>query len=63
MMRLYLLAVLMFIGPLGEAFAPYKPDVPRAMLGTSGGVGGLLSAALVLAGVMELIDRARARRR
>jgi hypothetical protein len=51
----------MFIGPLEEAFAPYEPDVPSALFVTSGVVGGLLSAALVLAGVMELIARAQAK--
>jgi hypothetical protein len=61
--RVLPLAVLMLIGPPKEAFAPYKPDVPSALFVTSGVVGGLLSAALVLAGVMELIARARARRR
>ena len=53
------MAVFTFIGSLGEAFAPYTPDVPRAVLVTSGVVGGLLSVALLLSGVMELIDRAR----
>ncbi len=51
------MAVFTFIGSLGEAFAPYTPDVPRAVLVTSGVVGGLLSVALLLSGVMELIDR------
>jgi hypothetical protein len=38
--------VLTFIGSLGEAFAPSTPDVPRAVLVTSGVVGGILSVAL-----------------
>jgi hypothetical protein len=60
---LCLLAVLTSIGSFGEAFAPATPDVPRAVLVVSGVVGVLLSAALLLAGVTELIDRSRARRR
>ena len=54
------LAVLTFIGSLGEAFAPSTPDVPRAVLVASGVVGGLLSAALLLFGTVELVDRAQA---
>lgn len=56
---LCLLAVLMFIGALGEAFAPPTPDVPKAVLVTSGVV---LSVALLVSGIAELVDRARMRR-
>ena len=59
---LCLLAVLTFVGTLGEALAPSTPDVPRALLIASGVVGGLLYAALLLSGVAELSDRRRARR-
>ena len=62
MVGLCLLAVLTFVGSLGEAFAPSTPDVPRAVLITSGVVGGLLSVALLLSGVAELSDRRRTRR-
>jgi hypothetical protein len=56
---LCVLAVLTFIGSLGEAFETYTPGVPRAVLVISGVAGALLSVALLLSGVMELIDRAR----
>jgi hypothetical protein len=59
---LCLVAVLTFIGSLGEALAPPTPYVPRAVLLVSGVVGGLLSVALLLLGVAELIYRARMRR-
>lgn len=59
---LCLLAVLMFIGSLGEAFAPHTPAVPRLALVISGVVGVVLSVALLGSGVMELIDRGRAGR-
>jgi len=60
---LCLLAVLTFVGSLGEALAPSTPDVPRAVLITSGVVGGLLSALLLLSGVAALSDRRRRARR
>ena len=59
MVGLCVLAVLTFIGSLGKAFEPYTPGVPRAVLVISGAAGALLSVALLLSGVMELIDRAR----
>ncbi len=60
---LCLLAVLTFVGSLGEAFAPSTPDVPRTALIASGVVGVLLCPALLLSGVAELVDRARSGRR
>ena len=59
---LCLLAVLFFIGGIGEVFAAETPHVPRAVLVTSGVVYVLLAVLLLLAGVAELIDRIRARR-
>ncbi len=59
---LCLLAVLMFIGSIGEAFAPHTPDVTRATLVISSVVGVVLSVALLVSGLMELIDRLRAGR-
>lgn len=56
---LCLLAVLMFIASLGEAFAPPTPYVPRAVLVTSGVVGALLAVTLLLSGIIELVDRRR----
>jgi len=53
---------LFIFGGLGEAFAPSTPYVPRAVLIAAGVVYGGLGLALLLAGVAELIDRARARR-
>ncbi len=58
-----LMAVATLIGSLGEALAPSTPDVPRAALVASGVVGVVLCPALLLSGIAELTDRARARRR
>ena len=59
---LCLLAVVTFIGSMGEAFAPATPDVPRAVLVASGILGIILCPLLLLTAIMELVDRARARR-
>ena len=59
---LCLLAVVTFIGSMGEAFAPATPDVPRAVLVVSGILGIILCPLLLLTAIMELVDRARARR-
>jgi len=60
---LRLLAVITFVGSLGEAFAPSTPDVPRAALGASGVVGVVLCPTLLLSGIAEPTDRARVGRR
>ena len=59
---LCLLGALFIFGGLGEAFAPYTPYVPRAVLIAAGVVYGGLGLALVLSGIADLIDRVRARR-
>ena len=59
---LCLLGALFIFGGLGEAFAPSTPYVPRAVLIAAGVVYGGLGLALVLSGIADLIDRARARR-
>lgn len=56
---LCLLAVLFFIGGMGEAFAPPTPHVPRAVLLASGAAYALLAAALLFSGTAELVDRWR----
>ena len=58
---LSLLGALFIFGGLGEAFAPPTPFVPRAVLVAAGVVYGGLGLALVLSGIADLIDRARAR--
>jgi hypothetical protein len=58
-MALCLLGALFVFGGLGEAFAPY---VPRAVLVTAGVVYGGQGLALMLSGILDLIDRVRARR-
>ena len=60
---LCLLGMLFVFGGLGEAFAPPTPYVPRAVLITAGVVYGGLGLSLMLSGVADLIDRARAGRR
>jgi hypothetical protein len=57
------LGVLFVLGGLGEAFAPSTPYVPRAVLVTAGVVYVLLGLSLLLSGIVDLIDRARAARR
>jgi uncharacterized membrane protein HdeD (DUF308 family) len=59
---LCLLGALLIFGGLGEAFAPPTPYVPRAVLIAAGVVYGGLGLALMLSGVVDLIDRVRARR-
>jgi len=59
---LCLLGALFIFGGLGEAFARPTPFVPRAVLIAAGVVYGGLGLALVLSGIADLIDRARARR-
>jgi hypothetical protein len=60
---LCLLGALFVFGGLGEAFAPSTPYVPRAVLVGAGVVYGVLGLSLMLSGIAELIDRARARLR
>ncbi len=59
---LCLLGALFIFGGLGEAFAPSTPYVPRAVLIAAGVVYGGLGLALVLSGIVDLVDRVRARR-
>ncbi len=59
---LCLLGALLIFGGLGEAFAPSTPYVPRAVLIAAGVVYGGLGLALVLSGIVDLVDRVRARR-
>ena len=59
---LCLLAVVFFIGGLGEAFAEDSPHVPRAVLTAAGVVYCLVAILLLLAGSADLVDRMRARR-
>jgi len=54
------LAVVTFIGSLGEAFAPATPDVPRAVLVSCGVLGAVLCPTLLASGVADLIARVRA---
>ncbi len=62
MVVLCLLGALFAFGGLGAAFAPSTPYVPRAVLVAAGVVYGGLGLALVVSGIADLIDRARARR-
>lgn len=57
------LGALFVLGGLGEAFAPSTPYVPRAVLVPAGVVYVLLGLSLLLSGIADLIDRARAGRR
>lgn len=57
------LGALFVFGGLGEAFAPSTPYVPRAVLVAAGVVYILLGLSLLLSGIADLIDRARAARR
>ena len=57
------LGALFVLGGLGEAFAPSTPYVPRAVLVTAGVVYVLLGLSLLLSGIADLIDWARAVRR
>jgi len=59
---LCLLGALFIFGGLGEAFAPPTPFVPRAVLVAAGIVNGLLGLALLVSGILDLIDRVRTRR-
>ncbi len=56
---LCLLAVVTFVGGMGEAFAPATPDVPRAVLVLSGLLGAVLCPPLLFFGITGLRDRAR----
>ncbi len=58
---LCLLGAIFIIGAFGEAFAPSTPYVPRSVLVGAGVVYGALGLSLVLSGIAELVDRARAR--
>ncbi|MCG3209490.1 MAG: hypothetical protein FOGNACKC_03117 [Anaerolineae bacterium] len=58
-----LIGILMFIGALGEAFAPSTSVVPRLVLVVSGVVNGIFSVALLFLAIAELIDRVRVRRK
>ncbi len=60
---LWFLGALFVFGGLGEAFAPSTPDVPRAVLVAAGVVYILLGLSLLLSGIVDLLDRARAARR
>ncbi len=44
-----LVAVVMLVGALGEALAPATPDVPKAVLLTSGAIGVAMAAATLVA--------------
>jgi hypothetical protein len=57
------LGALFVFGGLGEAFAPSTPYVPRVVLVAAGVVYVLLGLSLLLSGIADLIDRARAVRR
>jgi hypothetical protein len=59
---LCLLGALFIFGGLGEAFAPSTLYVPRAVLIAAGVVYGGLGLSLLLSGIVDLIDRVRARR-
>ncbi len=59
---LCLLGVVFIIGAFGEAFTPPTPYVSRVVLATAGIVYGMLGLTLVLSGILDLIDRVRARR-
>ena len=63
MLVLCFLGALFVLGGLGEAFAPSTPYVPRAVLVPAGVVYVLLGLSLLLSGIADLIDRARAGRR
>ncbi len=54
---LVLLSVVFVVGGLGEALAPSTPDVPRAVLVTSGSV----SVALAVAVLSAVVGRLRSR--
>lgn len=57
-----IVALLMFIGSLGEVLAPDTPDVPRWVLVASGVVNAGLSLTLLLFALTDLRDRLRTRR-
>jgi len=59
---LCLLGALFIFGGMGEAFAPPTPYVPRVVLVAAGLVYGLLGLALLLLGIVDLVDRVRARK-
>ncbi len=59
---LCLLGVVFMIGGYGEVSTPPTPYVPRAVLVTAGVVYGVLGLSLLVAGVIDLIDRVRTRR-
>jgi hypothetical protein len=59
---LYLLAVLTFSGHLAEALVPSTPEVPRAVPIASGLLRVALCPALLVLGIVDLMDRARLRR-
>jgi hypothetical protein len=59
---LCLLGALFIFGGMGEAFAPPTPYVPRVALAAAGVVYVLLGLALLLLGLVDLIDRVRARK-
>ena len=63
MLVLCFLGALFVLGGLGEAFAPSTHYVTRAVLVTAGVVCVLLGLSLLLSGIADLIDRARAGRR
>ncbi len=59
---LSLLGLLFVLGGMGEAFAPPTPYVPGVVLILAGTVYMVLGLSLFLTGILELIDRVRARR-
>jgi drug/metabolite transporter (DMT)-like permease len=59
---LCLLGVVFMIGGYGELSTPPTPHVPRAVLVIAGVVYCVLGLSLLVAGVIDLIDRVRPRR-
>jgi hypothetical protein len=59
---LCVLGLLFIFGGVGEAIAPPTPYVPRVVLIAAGTVYVALGLSLFLTGILELIDRVRARR-
>jgi uncharacterized protein involved in exopolysaccharide biosynthesis len=59
---LCVLGLLFILGGVGEAIAPPTPYVPRVVLIAAGAVYVALGLSLFLTGILELIERVRARR-
>jgi len=60
---LCLLGVVFMIGGYGELSTPPTPHVPRTVLVTAGAIYIVLGLSLLVAGVIDLVDRVRTRRR